>query len=270
MAQYDLFQTKSPGSDIDIDQYMERIDCMREYRPSLRFLKKLLRQHQLHIPFENLDIHIGNQIILEVNRVFDKIIGERRGGFCYELNGLFYHLLLELGFEAKLISARVFSEDGTLGQEFDHMAIIVFLDEQQWLVDVGFGRSFMSPIEFVMDKIQMIQNEYFKIVELPDHSYKLQSSYDSFSFTDEYTFTKKPRQFVEFIGMCQYHQTSPKSHFTRKKVISQTTKEGRLTLSDDKFIVNKMGKKEEFPVLNNDQFLVLLKEHFGITLRRKK
>ena len=268
MAQYDLFEKKSSSSSLDIDAYLKRIKCNREYKPSLNFLRQIHRNHQFNIPFENLDIHIGNQIILDVNKVFDKIVNQRRGGFCYELNGLFYHLLIGLGFQAKIISASVYSDNGLLGPAFDHLLIMVYLDDKQWLVDVGFGNSFLSPLEFVPGKVQMGYNRYFRIDDLPDGSFVLQSSNDSFSYKKEYVFSKKQHQFVEFIAMCQYHQTSPKSIFTQNKLITQPTKDGRLTLTDSKFIIMKMGKKEELPILNDDEFLVKLWEHFNIKLRK--
>ncbi|MFY0650780.1 MAG: arylamine N-acetyltransferase [Cyclobacteriaceae bacterium] len=269
MAQYDLFEKKPNSSPLDVEAYMTRIGSVREYRPSLRFLRQLHRNHLLHIPFENLDIHIGNQIILDIDLIFEKVIRQKRGGFCYELNGLFYHLLVELGFQTKLLSARVVADDGSLGPEFEHLMIMVYLDDKQWLVDVGYGSSFINPKEFVPGLVQMDYNRFFRINERSDGNYVLQSSNDSQTFNDEYVFSKKTRQFVEFIGMCQYHQTSPKSKFTQKKIITQATADGRITLSDKKFIVTKMGKKEELPILNNDEFLVKVREQFGVRLRKK-
>ncbi|MEQ9285846.1 MAG: arylamine N-acetyltransferase [Cyclobacteriaceae bacterium] len=270
MAQYDLFEKRTSGYSIDVEAYLQRIDCVREYKPSLRFLRQMHKNHLLHIPFENLDIHIGNEIILDVSRIFNKLITSKRGGFCYELNGLFYHLLLELGFQAKIISARVVSEDGTLGKEFDHLLLIVYLEDNQYLVDVGFGSSFHTPKEFVQGKVQMDQNKYYRITELVDGNFMLQSSTDSMVFKDEYMFSKRQHQFVEFIAMCQYHQTSPRSHFTQKKIITQSTPDGRITLTDKKFIRTKMGKREETTILNDDEFLVKLWENFAIKLKKNK
>lgn len=268
MAQYDLFEKRSRNPSLDVDAYLKRIDCKREYRPSLRWLKNLHRNHLLHIPFENLDIHIGNQIILDIDKIFDKVIRQNRGGFCYELNGLFYHLLAELGFNVKILSAKVMTEEGNIGLEFEHLMAMAYLDDKQWLIDVGYGSSFSVPKEFALDLVQMDYNRFFKIIERPDGSFMLQSSNDSLEFKDEYIFTKKERQFVEFIGMCQYHQTSPKSRFKQKKLITQMTKDGRITLTDKKFITDRMGKKEEHQILNNDEFLVKLREQFGVRLRK--
>jgi len=142
------------------------------------------------------------------------------------------------------------------------------LEDKQWLVDVGYGSSFSVPKEFTPGLIQMDYNRYFRIMDKSDNSYILQSSNDSIEFKDEYIFTKKQRQFVEFVGMCQYHQTSPKSRFTQKKLITQMTKDGRITLTDKKFVTERMGKREEHQILNNDEFVVKLKEQFGMVLSK--
>ncbi len=268
MVQYNLFDKKPSGFTLDVDAYLRRIQCVRELKPSLRFLRVLHKNHMLHIPFENLDIHVGNQIILDVGRLYRKVILNGRGGFCYELNGLFYHLLLALGFEAQLIAARVINAEGMPGPELDHCLIVVEIDAKLWLVDVGFGDAFLSPKELSPGKVQMDGNKYYRVVDEPDGNFMLQQSADSITFKNIYTFHTEKRQLVEFIAMCQYHQTNPKSHFTQKKLITQATPAGRVTLSDKKLTVTHAGKKEETPILNNDQFLVKLYEYFGIKLRK--
>ena len=95
----------------------------------------------MNVPFENLDIIYGNSIVLKLERIYDKIVKRGRGGFCYELNGMFSWLLRELRYNISLVSARVIKEDGSYGQEFDHLGIIVYIGDKKYLVDVGFGDS---------------------------------------------------------------------------------------------------------------------------------
>ena len=92
---------------MDVKRYLERINVHSEVKPDLETLILLHRQHLYNIPFENLDIHSGRKIILDEEKLIHKIIDERRGGFCYELNGAFYVLLKEIGFNVKRISAGV-------------------------------------------------------------------------------------------------------------------------------------------------------------------
>jgi N-hydroxyarylamine O-acetyltransferase len=265
MAQYNLFDKKN-SQQIDIAAYLDRIACNRSIKPTLKFLRELHRNHLYQIPFENLSIHLKQQIILDVQRIFNKVIIQKRGGFCYELNGLFLHLLKQLGYYVKIISARVYAENGEIGDEFDHMALIVYIDEKEWLVDVGFGELFLAPIEFKVDNVQMDGNRYFKIIETPDQKFILQSSNDGLIFENEYIFTRKERQYIEFVDKCEYHQTSPKSIFTRKMLVTKATKLGRITLTNKKLVIKNLGEKTEEAILNVDDFQVKLLQHFQIKM----
>jgi len=93
--------------------------------------------HLLSAPFENLSIHWHEPIVLTDEALFQKIVLRQRGGFCYELNGLFASLLRTLGFQVEMLSAGVMNKRGEFGPEFDHMTLMVTLAER-WLVDVGF------------------------------------------------------------------------------------------------------------------------------------
>jgi N-hydroxyarylamine O-acetyltransferase len=114
--------------------------------PTLPTLQALHRAHMLAVPFEDLSIHIGQPIILQEDALFDKIVRRRRGGFCYELNGLFAALLRHLGYRVTLLSAGVARSAGGFGPEFDHLTLLVHqLAGADWLADVGFGDSFVQP-----------------------------------------------------------------------------------------------------------------------------
>ncbi|MCV9388627.1 arylamine N-acetyltransferase family protein [Reichenbachiella ulvae] len=252
-----------------IQRYLQRIKSPYERLPSLRYLRLLHRNHMMHVPFENLDIHLGNEIILDAKRVLQKVIIKKRGGFCYELNGIFCLLLKAIGFDAQLISARVYSE-GNYGREMDHAAILVHLDHKSYLCDVGFGDSFLSPKVMHVGEVQMDYNLYYRIDKNAEGDYILSRSEDSITFTELYLFTKKERQWIEFIDMCHFHQHNPSSHFTQKKVITIAKPDGRLTLSDEKMTRVQLGQKIETPILNHDEFQVLLHQHFGILYRKSR
>lgn len=254
---------------IDVDKYLWRLRCKRERTPSLKYLKALHKAHLMHIPFENLDIHLGEQIILDIGKIFSKVVLRNRGGFCYELNGLFYHLLAHLGFYCHLISARTY-ENGEPGFEFDHAAILVYLDDKVYLADVGFGELFLEPKLLEAGKVQMDYTRYVKIDKTIDGEFIVQTSDNSLDFEPKYIFTKTERQYIEFIDMCHYHQTNENSHFTKKRLITKATPEGRITLTDSKFIQTKAGKKEEQILLNPDEFKVKLYQHFGIRYIRNR
>jgi arylamine N-acetyltransferase len=133
------------GSMLNVPAYLRRINYAGTAAPTPETLREVHRAHLFAVPFENLDIHIGRKIVCDEDTFLHKIVNERRGGFCYELNGAFAALLRALGFQVTLLSARVARSDGSDSPEFDHLTLRVDLDEP-WLVDVGFGDSFLEPL----------------------------------------------------------------------------------------------------------------------------
>ena len=129
---------------MDVTRFLQRLRYQGSRAPTLQTLRALQRAFLLSVPFENLDIHLGREIRLEPQALYDKIVGRRRGGFCYECNGLFRELLRALGFEAEFLSARM-SLHGRLGPEFDHIVLRVAFD-RDYVVDVGNGQSCREPL----------------------------------------------------------------------------------------------------------------------------
>ena len=107
-------------------------------------LRALHERHLRSIPFEDLDIHQNIPIRLDPESLYQKLVVRRRGGFCYELNYLFSQLLSALGFDCHLLAASIYDAKKGWGPEFDHLALLVSLDEP-WLVDVGYGELFFFP-----------------------------------------------------------------------------------------------------------------------------
>jgi N-hydroxyarylamine O-acetyltransferase len=130
---------------VDITAYLARMNYHGSIAPTGETLRELQMAHLLTVPFENLSVHARQPIVLDDDALFEKIVKKRRGGFCYEANGLFAALLRSLGFDVAMLSAGVANAKGEFGPDFDHMALMVSIDER-WLVDVGFGDSFREPL----------------------------------------------------------------------------------------------------------------------------
>lgn len=249
---------------MEVNKYLERIGLARkEIKPDLNSLKLLQRNHLLNIPFENLDIHWKRKILLDEKLFAKKIIEEKRGGFCYELNGLFYQLLTELGFVSKIISARVSDGKGGFGEEYDHLAILTKIGKKEFLVDVGFGDFAAEPLEFRVGIEQEDTNGVFKIEKCPDDYFEVLKKKDE-GRSSEYVFMGLERELSEFEAMCDYHQSSSKSHFTQKMVCSLMTENGRKTVTDKKFIETKDGVKKEVEINSRKEFDEVLEREFGI------
>lgn len=251
---------------MNVTKYLDRIDYKDVIRPDAATLKKLHRQHLLNVPFENLDIHVKRRIILEPELLYKKIVDYNRGGFCYEMNGLFYEIITALGFKAKRISARVYDDKGEATREFDHMAIIVNVDRGKWLADVGFGDSFLEPLKLEPELEQSQYGRVYKIQKLDDGDYKTVFSSGDGKFMDMYRFSLIPRELNEYEEMCNYHQSSPESHFTQKRVCSLARLNGRVTLSGMKFIETINGVKNETELRSEEEYKNKLHDQFGIVL----
>jgi N-hydroxyarylamine O-acetyltransferase len=272
---------------MDIHAYLDRIGYPGTLEPNATTLDALQRAHLLAVPFENLDIHLGRPIVLDQTALFDKIVARRRGGFCYELNGLFAVLLRELGFEVTLLAAGVARASGGFGPDYDHLTLLVecplsavdtplqeaadggqpTTDNQQpttWLVDVGFGDSFRAPLRLIAGLEQPQDGRAYRL-DRDGEQWTLWERAEE-EWQPQYRFTLQPRAFAEYTGMCQYHQSSPESSFTRKRVCSLATPDGRLTLSDLQLIITSNGQRAERQLRDEDEFRAVLRERFGIDL----
>lgn len=245
---------------MNVDAYLERIGYTGSRVPTAETLGNLHRSHLLSVPFENLDIALGQRILPSLDRFFDKIVSARRGGFCYELNGLFAWLLEQLGYPVTLLSARVY--DGAQpGPEFDHLTLVVGR-EQNVIADVGFGDSFLEP--FAIGTIAVHQNSAYRVTG--SEAERVLERRRELDWERQYIFSMVPRQLAEFGGMLEYHQTSPASHFTRKAICSMATPDGRLTLSGRRAIRTRGSRREEREVADPDEYRTLLKDWFAIDL----
>ena len=253
----------SMSATFDVANYLRRISYEGSIEPNAETLRKLHLAHMKSVPFENLDVYLKRPIVLNVDSLYEKIVTRNRGGFCYELNGLFAHLLRSLGFSVMLLSARVARKDGSFGPEFDHMTLLVEL-ERRWIADVGFGESFVEPILLDSTAEQTQYGKRYRVI--PSDDGLIYQAFESNDWSNQYRFEVVPRKFQEYGQMCIYHQTSPDSTFTQKVVCSRATKQGRITLTDKKFIVSSGSERTESIISGEQEFYSLLLEHFGIIL----
>lgn len=248
-----------------LKEYLKRIDFKGDIIPSNENLFQIHGKHMLHIPFENLDIHLMNKIILSKDHLFNKIIRNKRGGYCYELNGMLFLLLKEIGFDVKMISAQVSIGEDQWTPDFSHLALIVKTD-YTYLADVGFGDNFFEPLLFETDIIQKDKAGYFKIVKDGEGFFKVMNSSDGINFKDGYRFTIKEYKWSDFEEMNVYQQTSEDSHFTKNRICSLATSSGRISLSNNKLTVTENGEKEITEFEDENEFNKILLEKFQIKL----
>ncbi|HEX7150607.1 MAG TPA: arylamine N-acetyltransferase [Thermoanaerobaculia bacterium] len=235
---------------MNVERYLARIGYTGPRTANDETLHELHRRHLLSVPFENLDIHWKRPIDIDEERFLAKILAERRGGFCYELNGAFAALLRALGFDVQLLSARV----GQNAPDYDHMALRV---NDRWLADVGFGDSFLEPLDLTLRDDQHDPAGIFRIEERSGELVMIGNGEEQFFFT------LIPRRLEEFAPMCRWQQTAPESHFTQKRVCSVATEHGRITLTGNRLIVSDRGVRTETPIASEEEWRAALRERFG-------
>lgn len=251
---------------MDVEAYLRRIDYRGPLAPTAETLRALHVAHLRTVPFENLSIHAGEPVVLEDGALFDKIVGRRRGGFCYELNGLFAALLGELGFDVTMLSAGVARAGGGFGPDFDHMALMVALDAR-WLADVGFGDSFREPLLLDERGEQRQGARAYRITADGPHLVLSRRDGEGGAWEPQYRFTLRPHRYADYAEMCHYHQTSPQSHFTRAPVCTLATPGGRVTLSGMRLITtDEAGGRGERVLAGGREYEDALREHFGVTM----
>lgn len=232
---------------MDVDAYLARIGA----RPGAT-LAELHTAHVRSVPFEDYDIHRGIPISLDVDDMYDKIVTRHRGGFCYELNGLFAALLRELGFDVTLVSAFEVSADGIRGPDFDHMRLIV---DGGWIADVGNGARWLRPVPLrpgVYDHVQVHR----------DGDLWRTSERCSDTWEPGWAWTQAPRELADFAARCRDQEHDPESHFVLRRLAALAVEGGRIAL------VNGVFSETGLPdcKVDADEERALLVSRFGIEL----
>jgi N-hydroxyarylamine O-acetyltransferase len=246
-------------------EYLERIRYSGSLTTSADTLRRLQRAHLTTVPFENLSIHAGEPIVLEDEALFEKVVARRRGGFCYELNGLFAWLLRSLGFRVTMLAAEVVNARGQWGAPFDHMALLVTLEER-WLVDVGFGDSFLEPLKLEPHTEQAQGSQSYRLDVVDGRMIVMRQDRDA-PWRAQYRFDLTPYEYEDYTAMCRFHQTSPESHFTRSRMCSMATADGRVTISGMRLIVTTDEWRREYELSSEQAYTDALRDRFGVVMR---
>ncbi|HET9142733.1 arylamine N-acetyltransferase family protein [Actinophytocola sp.] len=245
-----------------VTAYLRRIGAAGPAGPTLAVLRDLHARHLRTVPFENLSIHLGEPITLDPAALADKIIRRRRGGFCYELNGLFGMLLAALGFRVTRLAARTIGADGTLGIPFDHLVLQVELDER-WLVDVGFGRHSTHPVGRDRTGPQDDPDGTFLVQDAGAGEVDVLRDGEP-----QYRLEPRPRVLADFRAGCWWHQSSPESHFTHGPTCSMYTAGGRVTISGDRLIRTTGADRTETVLAGPAELRAAYRSEFGFELDR--
>lgn len=251
---------------MNLDKVKERIQFNGEFAPTLKVLTILQKKFVLHVPFENLDIHMDIPMELSEQSLFHKIVERRRGGLCFENNTLFYGLLKQIGFKVQFAGAEMY-QNKPFSNIINHMSLLVTIKDELYLVDVGNGRFYGRPIP--INKHLMVKGE--------DTSYVIEDymGHITLLYLDpngqkqpRYAFDINPKHLDDFIQPSIYTQTSPDSIFRQKILVTRLLTSGRLTLSDTKLILTRQGKQEIIKLQSVEEYRDILAKKFDIILEK--
>ena len=196
-----------------LQHYLDRIHYQASLQPTVETLRQLHRAHLLAIPYENLDIHLGRRLTLDSGHIYHKIVEQRRGGWCYEMNGLFAWVLRELGFDVTMLGSSVGAPArGGVDGDLDHLILLVQFEEP-WLADVGFGNGLLEPIPLCEGTYQ--QGGFLFRLEQQGDTWFLHNHAQG---GPGIGFTLLNREYAGFAPRCHELQTSPESGFVKSTV----------------------------------------------------
>ena len=245
---------------MQLNAYLTRIDYDGPLAPNLATLRALHRAHLLAIPYENLDIHFGQSLTLDVAQIHDKIVTRRWGGWCFEMNGLFAWALREVGFEVTLLAASVNRHSVDEPETGDHLVLLVNLAEP-YLADVGFGPGFLEPLPLKSGTVKEGFLEF--ALEQTDGRWWFRNAEGAGPGFD---FTLQPRTLASFGERCRWLQSDPTSGFVRVTVCHRRTPQAIHSLRGAVLrTINALGTTEH-TIESLADYAQTLRDGFGLEI----
>lgn len=262
----------SPASEplIDLTAYAARVGYTGPLVPTAEVFVALHRAQAYSIPFENLDIHLGRPIGLDAASLSQKLLTAHRGGYCYELNGLFGRVLRQLGFEVTNLVGRNLIAGAPLRPRA-HQLLLVQVAGQPWVADLGFGgNTLLEPIPLVVGPEHRMGFDTYRLQAAPPHGYHLQLLMDG-QWQSLYGFTLDETQPSDYRMMSYYYSNSPDSPFRQQRMCAQATPDYRASLVDRELKIRLPDGSSTTTVLADaSEYAVALEEYFGIRLGQEQ
>jgi N-hydroxyarylamine O-acetyltransferase len=241
---------------------LRRIEYGGPLAPTRQTLHHLHRAHLLAIPFENIDVQLRVRNPFDLDTVFDKLVEQQRGGWCYEMNGLFGWALRELGFNVEFAAGAANRKKNGDTALMNHLVLIVHLDEP-YLADVGFGNGALTPaplregsfhdgrFEFRLGR----EGEWWRF-------------YNHRQDGSTYDFTEQPYAYGDFEAKARLLATTAESSFVQNLVVMKATDDGFIHLVNTVLQVHSSTEILEETAPNPDEFSRILKQYFNLAPER--
>jgi N-hydroxyarylamine O-acetyltransferase len=251
--------------DFQIDPYLKRIGLVRAPAADERGLKEVHAAQVFTIPFENLDIHLGRPVSLKPEDLVEKIVFRKRGGYCFELNGLLGLALRAIGFTLHPVLARVLYQlpEPTA---LTHEVLVVNLSGRDWLADAGFGGPGLRlPLEIQPDLVSEQYGDSYRLLRNSIGGWTLQKKAAT-GFIDLYMFQDTPALDIDIEMSNHFTSTWPSSRFRMHKMCSLASADRRITLLDTELSIHKRGRTSRRTLPQGPAYVEALAEYFGIEL----
>ena len=250
---------------LDLDSYCARIGYDGPRTPTIETLRAVLGAHAAAIPFEAIDVLLGRGVDLSPQAVDAKLIGQRRGGYCFEQNALFKRALTALGFQVEglLCRSRWMTPPEQLPRPRTHMALRVSLQGEAWLADVGYSSvGLPAPLRFEFDRPQPTPHEAFRLTAQGDETLLEADLGDSWA--PVYELPAAPALDIDFLTPNWFTSTHPDSNFRQNLIVGRTTPTSRHTLLNNRLRVRTPGVGVREEHLDADQLEAVLADAFGL------
>lgn len=249
---------------MDPAPYLERLGLAGVgHEPSVDRLRTLQAAHLIAVPFENLDVYHRRGVSTDAASSYVKIVERGRGGWCFELNGAFGWLLDELGYRVDRVSCQVLG-DGGWGPPLDHLALVVHLDGDRWLADVGFGDSCLSPIRLVDGEVDARPRPVR--CEVDDHGFVTSERQLDGSWVEQLHGRFAPRTLADFEPRSHQLQTEDGLSWTQKPFATRALDATGSRVTLRRHVLRTRAGTAEFVdhAVETAEWSALLAEHFGL------
>jgi N-hydroxyarylamine O-acetyltransferase len=261
--------------EVDFDAYAERVGYRGTSAPSADTLEGIVLAHALRIPFENLDIHVGKSIDLDPKAVFEKLVVRRRGGYCFEQNGLLLSMLRGIGFTVRPLAARVLWGMPPVERPRTHMLVQVDVGSRTFLADVGFGtQNLIAPLPFEPGIARVIHGERYRLREIPwdgkvlgtPPSFDVELETPDGTWAPLYRMSLEDQRPMDFVMASWFCSTHPDSMFVKRKIVSLPEVGARRLLLDRELEVRRNGEVERTVLATEEEYRAVLRDVFRIDL----
>lgn len=251
------------ASNFSLDAYLKRIDFQGAPEATMAHVAALMRQQLYHVPFENLDVQAGKIVSIVPEDMVEKLINQRRGGYCYEVNGIFSLALTAVGVPYHWVAARPMFYP--VRRPKTHMAVVVTLAGRQWLCDLGFGSyGITEPLALDAINVEVKQgHDTFKLSKLENGDFLLQALVEG-AWTNQFAFDLAPQEWVDFEPMNFMNSRHPDAVFVKSLLVISHQPRGRTILFGNglKTVIDGQVSKQTVAQGDIDE---VLKQTFQLT-----